>query len=62
MALNQLQYNTNSHAVRVGYVLHRALVIIGFAIRPDLPKTQSLIHTIKNGPTVCVSEIIMKDC
>ena len=26
MALNQLQYDANSHAVHAGYVLHRALV------------------------------------
>ena len=28
MALNQLQYNANSHAVCTGYVLHRALVVL----------------------------------
>ena len=35
------------------------LAIIGFAIWPNLPKTQSLNHTIRNCPMVIIIIIIL---
>ena len=44
------------------YCIGSTFAIIEFTIWPDLPKTQSLNHVIKNCPTVLPSSILKALC